>query len=150
MKRVIWTLLPVLMFTIVLVTCAYPYGSVNRDVVHEALHARSMAVTPCIPGWLLDLDEIRPLTDGEMAQVRALLHGAEVKSVHEKYYRDDVDNHADRGKIFYLYASNGQCLGGRVEGRKVLMDDLEMSAADSERLYAVLRPYLKNLFPHIP
>ena len=54
------------------------------------------------------------------------------------------------GNIFYLYASNGQCLGGKVEGNRVMMDDLELSDEDSTLLYAVLRPHLKKLFPRIP
>lgn len=149
MKRFFLSIIPVLLFVVSLITCAYPYGSVNGDVVHEALHARTMAVTPCIPGWLLDLEEIKPLSDGELAQVRTILHRSQIRQVHEKYYRDEAqDSHANTN-IFYLYASNGQCLGGKVEGTKVLMDDIELSEEDSAILYAILRPHLKKLFPSI-
>ncbi len=149
MKKFCLSLLPVLLFAISLITCAYPYGSVSSDVVHEAIHARTMAVTPCIPGWLLDLDEIKPLSDGEMSQVRTILHRSQIKQVHEKYYREDESGQQNTGNIFYLYASNGQCLGGKVEGTQVLMDDLELTDEDSTLLYAVLRPHLKTLFPQL-
>ena len=148
MKRFLLSVIPVLLFAISLITCAYPYGSVNSDIVHEALHARTMAVTPCVPGWLLDMQDIKQLSDGELYHVRAILHRSQVREVHEKYYRDDVPQAT--GNIFYLYASNGQCLGGKVEGNKVIMDDLVLSDTDSMQLYAVLRPHLKNLFPKIP
>lgn len=150
MKRFLLSVFPVLLFAISLITCAYPYGSVNRDIVREAIAARTMAVTPCIPGWLLDLNEIKPLSDGELVHVRTILNRAEVREVHEKYYRDDLQGPHTNGSIFYLYASNGQCLGGKVEGAKVFMDDLELSDEDSALLYAVLRPHLKKLFPTIP
>lgn len=150
MKKFFLSLLPVLLFTISLITCAYPYGSVSSDVVHEAIHARTMAVTPCVPGWLLDLNEIKPLSDGEMSQVRTILHRSQIKQVHEMYYRDDESGRQSDGNIFYLYASNGQCLGGKVEGAQVLMDDLELTEEDSALLYAVLRPHLQNLFPQLP
>lgn len=149
MKRFFLSIIPVLLFVVSLITCAYPYGSVNGDVIHEALHARAMAVTPCIPGWLLDLEEIKPLSDSELAQVRTILHRSQIRQVHEKYYRDEAqDSHANTN-IFYLYASNGQCLGGKVEGTNVLMDDIELSKEDSATLYAILRPHLKKLFPSI-
>ena len=147
MKRFLISIIPVLLFAISLITCAYPYGSVNSDIVHEALHARTMAVTPCVPGWLLDLEDIKPLSDGELYHVRAILHRSQVREVHEKYYRDDQQA---TGNIFYLYASNAQCLGGKVEGNRVIMDDLELTDEDSALLYAVLRPHLKKLFPRIP
>ncbi|MBQ1960482.1 MAG: hypothetical protein II349_03060 [Akkermansia sp.] len=150
MKKFFLSLLPVLLFTISLITCAYPYGSVSGDIVHEAIHARTMAVTPCVPGWLLDLNEIKPLSDGEMSQVRTILHRAQIKQVHEKYYRDDETNQPTAENIFYLYASNGQCLGGKVEGTQIIMDDLELTQEDSSLLYAVLRPHLQNLFPQLP
>ncbi len=150
MKRFFRYILPILLFAVTLITCAYPYGSVNADVVHEALHARTMAVTPCIPGWLLDMNEIKALNDSELAHVRAILHRGQVREIHEKYYRDDLQDTKHSGNIFYLYASNGQCLGGKVEGAKVLMDDLELSDEDCRLLYAVLRPHLKNLFPKLP
>ncbi len=150
MKKFFLSLLPVLLFTISLITCAYPYGSVSGDIVHEAIHARTMAVTPCVPGWLLDLNEIKPLSDGEMSQVRTILHRSQIKQVHEKYYRDDETNQPTAENIFYLYASNGQCLGGKVEGTQIIMDDLELTQEDSSLLYAVLRPHLQNLFPQLP
>lgn len=150
MKKFFLSLLPVLLFTISLITCAYPYGSVSGDIVHEAIHARTMAVTPCVPGWLLDLNEIKPLSDGEMSQVRTILHRSQIKQVHEKYYRDDATNQPTAENIFYLYASNGQCLGGKVEGTQIIMDDLELTQEDSSLLYAVLRPHLQNLFPQLP
>lgn len=152
MKKVCTALLPLLFIGVTVVTCAYPYGSVNRDVVHEALHARTMAVTPCVPGWLLDADDIRRLSPEELQRVRDILHRAQVRTVHEKYYRDDAPGSGGNagGQIFYLYASNAQCLGARVEGNTVQMDDLELTPGDSAELYTVLRRHLVHLFPKLP
>lgn len=136
-----------------LVTCAQPYGSVGDVAVQEALQAESMAVTPCIPGWLLEPEQIHKLSPTELEQVRQILNRSQVRRVHERYYRDEFDgNRGDTtGYIFYLYASNAQCLGGRVaDAGEILMDDFQMSDEDARALYSLLRPHLQKLFPEVP
>lgn len=111
-----------------------------------------MSITPCVPGWLLEPGQIHRLSDSEIKQLRLILRRGEVRKVHEKYYRDP--SQGNRGDsttcIFYLYASNAQCLGGRVVGNRVLMDDFTLKEEDSKALYALLRPHLQQVFSALP
>lgn len=152
MRTALTALLSLALFVALLVTCAQPYGSVDRNSVQELLRARNMAVTPCVPGWLLEKEDIHRLSAAELRRVRAILERAEVRRVHEKYYRDAAQgNRGDTTScIFYLYASNAQCLGGRVVEGRVMMDDFDLTEEDEAALYALLRPHLRRLFPSLP
>lgn len=130
-----------------LVTCAQRYGSVAQDSVAETLTSDAIAVTPCIPGFLLEPEQIHRLSVGEMRHLRTILRHGEMRVVHESHYRDNIPGQREdlvKG-VFYLYGSNYQCLGGRVEGDKVIMDDIELSEADSRDLYRLLRPHLMKV-----
>ena len=48
-----------------LVTCTQRYGSVAQESVAETLTSDVIAVTPCIPGFLLEPEQIHPLSPGE-------------------------------------------------------------------------------------
>lgn len=152
MRTALTALLPLVLFAALLVTCAQPYGSVDRDSVHELLRARRMAVTPCVPGWLLEQEDIHRLSPTELRRVREILERADVRRVHERYYRDAAQgNRGDTTScIFYLYASNAQCLGGRVVNGRVLMDDFNLTEEEQAALYALLKPHLQQLFSSLP
>lgn len=145
-------ILTILSLAATLAACTQRYGSVGHDSVYEALNARAMAVTPCVPGWLLAPSQIHRLKDTETRQLRLILNRGEVRKVHEKYYRDPSQgNRGDNTtSIFYLYASNGQCLGGRVIGNKVYMDDFNLQEEDCAALYSLLRPHLQQVFNIVP
>ncbi len=127
---------------------AQNYGSVSSEAIQEVLKAPKMAVTPDTPGWLLKEKDIHPLSDVELTQVRELLAAAEVRQVAERYYRSaDQGNRGDTtDKVFYLYASNAQCLGGRVFPGRVMMDDFNMSEEAQQELYGILQPKLEKLY----
>lgn len=152
MRTALTALLSLALFVVLLVTCAQPYGSVDRNSVQELLRARSMAVTPCVPGWLLEKGDIHRLNSVELRRVREILGRSELRRVHEKYYRDAAQgNRGDTTScIFYLYASNAQCLGGRVVDGRVMMDDFDLTEEDEAALYALLKPHLRQLFPDLP
>lgn len=125
------------------------YGSVSEQTVQEALAAPKLALTPHQPGWLLQETQVYPLSAEQMARVRAILQVDKVRRVDERYYREEEkgNRHDSSPLMFYLYASNAQCLGGRVVDRKVLMDDFELSEQESEQLYTLLSPILAKIFP---
>lgn len=127
-----------------LVTCAQRYGSVAQESVAETLTSEVIAVTPCIPGFLLEPGQIHRMKSSEMGQLRTILRRGEMRVVHESHYRDNIPGRREdmvKG-VFYLYGSNYQCLGGRVEGDMVIMDDIELTEEDSRELYRLLYPYL--------
>ena len=128
--------------------CTQYYGSVEAASIRETLASPRMAVTPTTPGWLLKDSEIHPLGAEQLKAVKEILSAAEVRNVPEKYYRDPADgNRGDEsGLLFYLYASNAQCLGGRMVEGRVMMDDFTMSDEAAMRLTEVLRPQLQQLF----
>lgn len=144
-KPKIYAVIPVLLLGVgVLVTCAQRYGSVAQESVAETLTSDAIAVTPCIPGFLLEPHQIHRLSAAEMGQLRAILRRGEMRVVHESHYHDAAPGHREdlmKG-VFYLYGSNFQCLGARVEGDKVLMDDIELSEEDSRELYRLLYRHL--------
>ncbi len=132
--------------------CTSTPGSMTREGVAEMLSAQKVAVTPRDPGWLLEQKDIHLLSDADRAKVCEMLRREPVREVDEKYYRKaELGNRGDTSKqIFYLYGDNYQCLGGRVvEGKRVLMDDLEMEDAEAQELYRVLLPYIRKLFPDL-
>lgn len=142
-KSAVFTILVTLMSAGLLVTCAQRYGSVAQESVVETLSSDAIAVTPRIPGFLLEPGQIHRLSSSEMRLLRTLLRGGKMRVVHERYYHDDVPGRReDSGKVFYLYGSNEQCLGGRVVGDMVEMDDIELSEPDSRDLYRLLYRHL--------
>ena len=143
-KPTVFAILTTLLGAGLLVMCAQRYGSVAQESVVETLTAEAIAVTPCIPGFLLEPEQIHRLSAGEMKQLRAILKRGDMRVVHESFYRDAAPGKREdmvRG-VFYLYGSNAQCLGGRVQGDMVLMDDIELSEEDSRQLYSLLYRHL--------
>lgn len=127
-----------------LVTCTQRYGSVAEESVVETLTSDAIAVTPCIPGFLLEPEQIHRLSRAELRQLLTILKRGEMRVVHESHYHDAAPGKREdmvRG-VFYLYGSNAQCLGGRVQGDMVLMDDIELSEEDSRELYRLLYRHL--------
>lgn len=133
-------------------SCSSTSGSVGAESFAEMLTAPSMAVTASSPGWLLEKSEIHPLNTAQVARVKEILQAGELREVSERYYRSAAEgNRGDStDAIFYLYASNAQCLGGRVIEDRVLMDDLDLSEEAERELYNLLHPQLKKLLPDLP
>ena len=73
-----------------LVTCAQRYGSVAQDSVAETLTSDAIAVTPCIPGFLLEPQQIHRLSNAEMQRLRTILRRGEMRVVSEEHYHDDI------------------------------------------------------------
>lgn len=139
-----------LLSLLVLAMCSTPrYGSVSEEGVKEALESPQFAITPREPGWLLKPEQIHTLSDEQVQQVRAILQAGSVRQVPEDFYHTDSQGNRgdDSSQIFYLYTSSAQCLGGRLIGNKVLMDDFELTETASEELYNLLSPQLKKLLP---
>lgn len=132
---------------LLLSACRQTSGSVIPENVAEMLQSPRMAVTDSLPGWMLENRSISALTSGEIAELRTLLLPEQVRDVPEKYYRDTAEG--DRGDAsdttFYIYASNAQCLGGRVVKGKVLMDDFSLSDEQQLRLTSLLMPHLRKI-----
>ena len=143
-KPTIYAILAMVLSGGLLVTCAQRYGSVAEESVAETLTSEAIAVTPCIPGFLLEPEQIHRLSSSEKRQLLTILKRGEMRVVHESHYHDDAPGKREdmvRG-VFYLYGSNAQCLGGRVQGDMVLMDDIEVSEEDSRALYRLLYRHL--------
>lgn len=136
---------------ILLPSCTTTSGSVGTESVAEMMKAPSMAVTANNPGWLLEEKEIHRLNAAQVAKVKNILQGGELREVSERYYRDASEgNRGDSSDaLFYLYASNYQCLGGRVIEDRVLMDDFNLSEEAEKELFTLLHPQLKKLLPSI-
>lgn len=145
-RNVVKVALPVAVFmaSVLVTTCSQPYGSVGKASIEETLRSDAIAVTPCIPGWLLESHQIHRLSDVEFRELRAILKRGEIKQVHEMHYRDEgAHRHDDKSAgIFYLYASNGQCLGAKVVGEMVVMDDFDLTEEDCRALYRILHVYI--------
>ncbi|MBR4310074.1 MAG: hypothetical protein IKT79_03505, partial [Akkermansia sp.] len=62
-RSVIKVVLPVVVFmsSLLVTMCAKPYGSVGKASIEEVMQADAIAVTPCIPGWLLEPHQIHRL-----------------------------------------------------------------------------------------
>lgn len=136
---------------IMLVMCSTPYGSVSEHGVREALASPQLAITPRIPGWLLSKREVYKLTAEQAARVREILNVDKVREVGEEFYRSETQGNRkdDSPYIFYLYAQNGQSLGGRILGERVLMDDFTLSDQECAELYTLLKPQLARIFPKV-
>ena len=132
--------------------CCSTSGSVGAESFAEMLTAPAMAVTASSPGWLLEKKDIHSLSAAQVVRVKEILQAGELREVSERYYRSASEgNRGDStDAIFYLYASNAQCLGGRIIEDKVLMDDLNLSEEAERELYTLLHPQLKKLFPDLP
>lgn len=127
-------------------------GSLSREAVDELLRADTLAVTPRSPGWLLAEESIFKLSQKDAQRLRELLRGAELNEVKEECYRRP-ETSAEEGaqRSFCLYASNAQCMEGRVApGKLVVLDDLKLSVQQQQELYGILRPYLLKIYPSLP
>ncbi len=139
---------------ILLSTCTSTYGSVSPESVAEALRAGQLAITPVMPGWLLERGQIRRLPDEQTKRVCEILLPTKVRSVGEEFYRDvsQGNRNDDSTQVFYLYSASGQSLGGRIIGKKALMDDFNLTDAECEELYTIFHPYLRGIttdpYPH--
>ena len=133
-----------------LMTCAHPYGSVSKEAVAEALRSESLAVTPRIPGWLLGKRQIYRLNADQIARVREILRPEKVRQVNEEFYRSETQGNRNdsTSRIFYLYATNGQSLGGRVIGQHALMDDFDLTEQETAELFNMFRPVLERVCSH--
>lgn len=133
--------------------CIYQQsGAVNKALFEETLKAERIAVTPSQPGWLLEKPQVHHLSAADLDTVRMLLRKGKVRNIPDAYYHSVEDgNRGDTtDNTFYLYGSNMQCLGARVIGDSVLMDDLELDEATQKELFRVLRPYLIKLYKSLP
>lgn len=132
---------------LLLSACSQTPGSVIRENVAEMLQSPRMAVTASLPGWMLEKRSISALAPAEIEELRTLLLPGQVRSVPEKYYRDPSEgNRGDTSdNTFYIYASNAQCLGGRLVEGKVQMDDFSLSEAQQTRLKSLLMPHLRKI-----
>ena len=135
-------------------SCRQTAGSVSPLNVAEMMQSPKMAVTLDMPGWMLEgeQDAISPLSEADIAKLRAILRPDLVRRVPEKYYRDpSAGNRGDNSDMtFYLYASNAQCLGGRVVGDpkgvwSVKMDDFSLSEIQEAALKEILTPHLDKI-----
>lgn len=133
-------------------SCSSTSGAVGAESFSEMMNAPSMALTATSPGWLLEEKDIHRLSAAQVARVKEILRVGELREVSEKYYRDaSQGNRGDStDALFYLYASNAQCLGGRVLQDRVLMDDFNLSEEAEKELFTLLHPQLKKLLPTIP
>ena len=102
-----------------------------------------------MPRWLLSGEQLRGLNEEQRNQVCAILTPEKVRHVGEEYYRSERQGNRndDTDLIFYIYPLNGQSLGGRLIGERVLMDDFDLSEEEEAQLYLILRPQLASLFP---
>jgi hypothetical protein len=141
--KIIKLVLPIAVFLgmMSVTMCVQAYGSVGKTSVEEVMKADAIAVTPCLPGWLLESEQIQPLTAAEFRELNAILRRSELKQVHESHYREEGSSE----RVFYLYASSGQCLGAKVVEEQVLLDDFGLTEEDSRALYRMLLPHLEQV-----
>ena len=128
--------------------CSQGNGALSQSAVRATLAAKTLMVTPCTPEWLQDGTQQHRLSDTERALLRRMLKNAEVREIPDSMYRSaEKGNRADStDKLFYIYGSNGQCLGARVIDKRVMLDDLQLDKETQEDIYKLLRPHLKRLF----
>ena len=130
-----------------LASCLNQSGSVSSDAVAEMLASPKLAVTPFQPIWLNEGDEeIWALSDAERTKVCALLETGESRHVPELAYQTDDERNPLAQRRFYIYASNGQCLGGTLLDGRVVMHDVVLQPEQEQELYNILKPYLKKVF----
>lgn len=123
-------------------------GSLSMTEIHDALHSPQIAVTPLMPGWLLEPKDIHLLSHEDRLKLLRIAEKAHARQIPDSYY--DQAEHGNRGddsaQLFYLYASDAQCLGCRVvKGKRILIDDLELTKAQSKELYKLLMPYVNRM-----
>ncbi len=129
-----------------------PYGSDDDNMslteVHDALQSPQIAVTPMMPGWLLEPKDIHLLSNEDKLTLVTIAEKGRVREIPEDYYDNPQPryNNKDSRQVFYLYASDAQCLSCRVvKGNRILIDDLELSKTDTKKLYKLLFPYVNKM-----
>ncbi len=127
--------------------CLQQSGAVSHDAVQEMLQSPRLAVTPFQPAWLnTDDKEIWRLSDADCKQVRAILASGESRHVPELLYQTDDERNPLACNRFYIYATNGQCLGATLLDKRVAMHDVVLPPEQERELFKVLQPYLKRVF----
>lgn len=123
-----------------------PSGALNNEEVRDALQAKKLAVTPRIPGWLLDKQDIHTLSDSDFKSLKKILKRGELREVPDRYFQDLEEEKISKGTtLFYLYSSSEQCLGARMTKGVVTLDDIALNDDDKQALAAILAPYVQNL-----
>ncbi len=123
-------------------------GSLSADQVMEALQSPQIAVTPRTPGWLLEPQDIHLLSNRDKLKLVKIAQRGLPRNIPIEYYENEElgSRHDNSHQLFYLYASDAQCLGCRVvDGDKILIDDLEIAQQDTKKLYILLMPYVKKM-----
>lgn len=135
-----------------LAACQQGNGALSQGAVRATLAANTLMVTPSEPYWLLEEGQRHKLTDAQRTQLRALLKNARVREVPDSMYRsaEEGNRYDSSNMIFYIYGSNAQCLGARVVGQRVMLDDLQLDVATQQRIYTLLKPQLVKLFKKLP
>lgn len=134
-----------------LAACYEGNGALSQDSVRATLAARTLTITPSEPEWLLQAGEQHKLTEAQRAKLRSLLKNARVRQIPDSMYRsaEQGNRYDSSNRIFYIYGSNGQCLGARVIGQRVMLDDLQVDVATQQKLYTLLHPQLRLLFKNL-
>ena len=137
---------------IMLAACQQGNGALSQGAVRATLAAKTLMVTPSEPYWLQEAGEQHKLTEAQRTQLRALLKNAQVREVPDSMYRsaEEGNRYDSSNMIFYIYGSNGQCLGARVVGQRVMLDDLQLDVATQQKVYTLLKPHLLKLFKGLP
>ena len=137
---------------IMLAACQQGNGALSQGAVRATPAANTLMATPSEPYWLQEDGERHKLTEAQRAQLRALLKNAQVREVPDSMYRsaEEGNRYDSSNMIFYIYGSNGQCLGARVVGQRVMLDDLQLDVATQQRIYTLLKPHLLKLFKKLP
>ncbi len=123
-------------------------GSLSLTEVHDALQSPQIAVTPMMPGWLLEPKDIHLLSHEDKLKLVDIASRGILREIPVEYY--DNPEHGNRDddsrQLFYLYASDAQCLGCRVvKGNRILIDDLDLKSSDTKELYKLLIPYVSKM-----
>ncbi len=127
--------------------CSQPSGALSHNAISEALQSQRLAITPCFPGWLLNNKDIHPLSKEDKKALIQIVKRGTPRHVPDRYYRSAEEGNRDdeSAQLFYVYASDEQCLGARVVKDQVLLDDLDLSEPDAQELYRLLLPYVQLL-----
>ncbi len=123
-------------------------GSLSLSEVHDALQSPQIAVTPMMPGWLLEPKDIHLLTHEDKLALVDIANRGILREIPAEYYDNPEQGNRDDDsrQLFYLYASDAQCLGCRVvKGNRILIDDLDLKRNDTKKLYTLLYPYVKKM-----
>lgn len=134
-----------------LAACYEGNGALSQGAVRATLAARTLTITPSEPEWLLQAGEQHKLTEAQRAKLRSLLKNARVRQIPDSMYRsaEQGNRYDSSNRIFYIYGSNGQCLGARIVGQRVMLDDLQVDVATQQKLYTLLHPQLRLLFKNL-